>query len=105
MSDKNIQKYSQNELIKAVADASSVNTAMVKIVMNSYENVIFDILKNATSDKQNVSIKLFDGIYIDSAYMPSKKQKNNLTGKLIDVASKTKIKSRVTRGYEEKVNR
>lgn len=102
-SDKNVQKYSKNELIQAVADTSSVNVSVVKIVMKALEDVIMETLKGANFDK-DVSIKLFDGFYVDSTHISGKRKKNNLTGKLIDVSSKIKIKTRITRGYARKIN-
>lgn len=102
-SRKSVQKCSKDELIQAVAEISSVKMSVVKIVMKALEDVIILTLKNANFDK-DVSIKLFDGFYIDSTYIPNKQKKNNLTGKLIDVASKIKIKTRITRGYIGKIN-
>lgn len=101
--DRNVQKISRDRLIQAVADTSSVNVSMVEIVVKALENVIMSALKEANFDK-DVSIKLFEGFFIDSTYVPEKKQKNNLTGKIIDVASKIKVKARITRGYTEKIN-
>ena len=100
---RNIQKYSKDDLTQIVADTSSVNVSVVKIVMKALEDVIMETLKGANFDK-DVSIKLFDGFYIDSTYIPDKRKKNNLTGKLIDVSSKIKIKTRITRGYSGKIN-
>lgn len=102
-SNRNVQKYFKHELIQAVADISNVNTPMVKIVMEGLENVITQALKSASSDT-DVTIKLFEGFYIDSTYIPSKEKRNNLTGKLIHVSNKTKIKTRITKGYIEKIN-
>lgn len=101
--DKDIQKYSKDELIQAVADDSSVNILMVKIIINALENVIIKKLKETNADK-DVSIKLFNGFYVDSTYIPEKRKRNNLTGKLIDVSSKIKVKPKVTRRYMDKIN-
>mgnify|MGYP001078809167 CR=1 len=101
--DKNIEKYSKDELIKTVSDSSGVNVSMVEIVMNSLNDVIIDKLKSADSEK-DVSIRIFEGFYIDSVYIPQKTKKNNLTGRLIDVSSRLKIKPKITRGYAEKIN-
>ncbi len=102
-SDKDIRKYSKDELIQLVAKTSSVNVSIVKIVMKALENVIFSTLKNVSFD-EDVSIKIFKGLYIDGTYIPDKQIRNNLTGKLIDVTNKIKIKARITREYLEKIN-
>lgn len=101
--NRNVLKYSKNELIQAVTDTSSVNVSVVKIVMKALEDVVIETLKSTNFDK-DVSIKIFDGFYVDSTYIPAKKKKNNLTGKFIDVPSKIKIKTKITRGYTEKIN-
>lgn len=71
---KNVQKCSKDELIQAVAETSSVNISVVKIVMKALEDVITSTLKDANFDK-DVSIKLFDGFYVDSTYIPNKQKK------------------------------
>lgn len=101
--NRKIKKYSKDELIQAIADTSSVNVNVVKLTMQAFEDVITRGLKS-TSSEEDVSIKLFEGFYVDSSYVPGKKQTNNLTGKVINVADKIKIKPRITRRYLEKIN-
>ncbi len=102
--DKDTQKYQKDELIQDISENSCVNAPVVELVMEALEDVVISKLKTANFDK-DVSIKLFNGFYIDGIYIPNRRQKNNLTGKVIDVASKIRVKPRVTRGYTNIINK
>lgn len=103
-SKKNVKKISKDEIMKAVSDASCVSISMVQIILQTLDYVVQDALKDVNFDK-DVSIRLFDGVYIDGTYVPERTKKNNLTGKIIDIASKIKVKARITKGYLDKINR
>lgn len=92
---------SKKKLIKSIKTAHTRN--VIKSVYNSLENTIFDLL-SSTDKKQNVHIKLFEGISIEGKYIPEKTKKNNLTGKVGFVESKIKPKFNITRSYCEKLN-
>lgn len=103
-SNKNIKKISRNELVQFATNATpNLDISVINTVLDSVENTIFAIIKN-TNYNEDVSIKLFDGLYINSTYSPSERRKNNLTGEIIDTKSKIKVKSKITRTYETKVN-
>lgn len=101
--DRSVQKILKDKLIQMIANTSGENISTVENVLKSMENIVLTTLKEADNNK-DISIKIFDGFFIDSTYIPEKKQQNNLTGKIIDVASKIKVKARITRGYAEKIN-
>jgi len=100
---RNVQKISKDGLIQVVADTSGEKVATTENIFKAMENFILAALKKVDSNK-GVSIQLFDGFYVDGTYVPERKQKSNLTGQIIDVASKIKIKTRITGKYTEKVN-
>ncbi|MCI9545584.1 MAG: hypothetical protein HFH60_02670 [Lachnospiraceae bacterium] len=102
--NKNIKKISRNELVQFATNASSnLDASVINTVLDTVENTIFTMIKN-TDRNEIVSIKLFDGLYIHSIYSPSERKKNNLTGEMIDTKSKIKVKPKVTRAYETRVN-
>ena len=92
---------SKKKLIKSVK--TSHTKSVIKDVYNSLESVIFDLL-SSTDKKQDVCIKLFEGISVEGKYMPEKTKKNNLTGEIGFVESKIKPKFNITRSYCEKLN-
>ncbi len=92
---------SKKRLIKSIK--SSHTKATVKDIYNSLENVIFDSLRSVNK-KQDICIKLFEGISLDGKYVPEKTKKNNLTGEINSVESKIKPKFNITRSYCEKLN-
>jgi len=105
---KLIDKASDNKGIiskkKLIKSIRSLHTkAVIKDVYSTLENVIFDYLSSANK-KQDVCIKLFEGISLDGKYIPEKTKKNNLTGEIHTVESKIKPKFNITRSYCEKLN-
>lgn len=92
---------SKKKIIKLIR---SYHTKMViKDVYCILEDFIFESLSNVNR-KQNVCIKLFEGISLDGIFVSEKMKKNNLTGKTNLVESKIKPKFTITRTYCEKLN-
>ena len=92
---------SKKKLIKSIK--SSHTKSVIKDVYNMFEDVIFDTL-SSVDKKQNICIKLFEGISLDGKYEPEKTKKNNLTGETSFVGSRIKPKFNITRSYCEKLN-
>ena len=92
---------SKKKLIKSIRNAHT--KTVIKDVYNMLEDVIFDIV-SSVDKKQDVSIRLFEGISLDGKYIPEKTKKNNLTGEINFVGSKIKPKFNITRSYCEKLN-
>lgn len=92
---------SKKRLIKSIK--SSHTKIVIKEVYNMFENVIFDVL-SSVDKKQDVCIKLFEGISLDGKYVPEKTKKNNLTKEINLVGSKIKPKFNITRSYCDKLN-
>lgn len=100
VSDRN-GNVSKKKLIKSIKTSHTKN--VIKDVYGSLESTIFDLLSH-TDKKQDVCIKLFEGISVEGKYIPEKNKKNNLTGKVGFVESKIKPKFNITRSYCEKLN-
>jgi hypothetical protein len=92
---------SKKKLIKSIK--SSHTKSVIKDVYNIFEDVIFDTL-SSVDKKQNICIKLFEGISLDGKYEPEKTKQNNLTGEMSFVGSRIKPKFNITRSYCEKLN-
>ncbi len=92
---------SKKRLIKSIK--SSHTKTVIKDIYNMFENVIFDTL-SSVDKKQDVCIRLFEGISLDGKYIPEKTKKNNLTKETNLVGSKIKPKFNITRSYCDKLN-
>ena len=92
---------SKKRLIKSIKSSHTKN--VVKDIYNIFEDVVFETL-SSVDKKQNICIKLFEGISLDGKYEPEKTKKNNLTGETNFVGSKIKPKFNITRSYCEKLN-
>ena len=92
---------SKKKLIKSIRNSHT--KSVIKDIYNSLENIIFDSLYSVDK-KQDVCIRLFEGISLDGKYVSEKTKTNNLTGKVGFVESKIKPKFNITRSYCEKLN-
>ena len=92
---------SKKKLIKSIRNSHT--KTVIKEVYNMFENVIFDSL-SSVDKKQDVCIRLFEGISLDGKYIPEKTKKNNLTKEINLIGSKIKPKFNITRSYCEKLN-
>lgn len=93
----------KDKLIRDVAKQTVYNIADVKIIYNTLESTIFNLL-SSVDENEDVCIKLFEGITLDGKYVPEKTKQNNLTGETHFVESKIKPKFNITRSYCEKLN-
>ncbi len=101
--EKNKITYTKENLIKNIAEASGKNMGTVRAVYNELENIIAECLSSASIDT-DISIRLFEGITIDSTFIPEKTKVNNLTGQIITTTKKIKPKANITRNYCEKLS-
>ena len=92
---------SKKKLVKSIRNSHT--KTVIRSVYNLLENIIFDSL-SSVDKKQDVCIRLFEGISLDGVYIPEKTKKNNLTGEVNLVESKIKPKFNITRSYCEKLN-
>ena len=94
--------YTKDMLIKNIAEECNRNKSIVRTIYNAIENKIVEFLSSANPET-DVTIRLFEGISIDSEYIPEKTIMNNLTGKVMTSASKIKPKANITRYYCDKL--
>lgn len=98
----NVVKTKEN-LIKQIARQTNKGIYETRSFYNALEQTIFDTLYSV-DEKQNVCIKLFEGISLEGKYVPEKEKMNNLTGQMSFIESKIKPKFNITRYYIEKLN-
>lgn len=94
--------YTKDMIIKCIADRCDKDLKTVRAIYNTLEKNIAEYLSSADLDK-DISIRLFEGITIDSTFVPEKTKVNNLTGNVITSSSKIKPKANITRSYREKI--
>lgn len=92
---------SKKKLVKSIKNSHT--KTVVRDIYNMLEKVIFDAL-SSVDKKQDICIRLFEGISLDGKYASEKTKKNNLTGEIGFVESKIKPKFNITRSYCEKLN-
>lgn len=92
---------SKKRLIRSIRN-SHTKTA-IKNIYSTLENIVFESL-HSVDKKNDICIKLFEGISIDGKYVPEKTKKNNFTGEIDIVESRIKPKFNVTRSYCDKLN-
>ena len=96
-------KITKEKLIKNIAKKTNKSINDTRIFYNELENIIFELLCS-TNEKQDICIKLFEGISLEGKYAPEKLKQNNLTGQVSLVEKKIKPKFNITRSYREKLN-
>lgn len=92
---------SKKKLVKSIRNSHT--KTVIRSVYNLLEDIIFGSL-SSVDKKQDVCIRLFEGISLDGTYIPEKTKKNNLTDEVTLVESKIKPKFNITRSYCEKLN-
>ena len=92
---------SKKKLVKSIKSCHT--KSVIKDIYNLLENAIFNTL-SLVDKKQDVCMRLFEGISLDGTYASEKSKKNNLTGEVGIVESKIKPKFSITRSYCEKLN-
>lgn len=100
--DKTKHTYTKDMLIRSIADVCHKDIGTIRIFYNALEENVAKILSSATSDN-DISIRLFEGITLDSTFIPEKTKVNNLTGNVITSSSKIKPKANITRSYRSKL--
>lgn len=100
--EKNKITYTKDKLIKKIAENCNRDIHTVRTIYNMLENMMTELLSAATPNT-DISIRLFEGITLDSTFVPEKTKINNLTGKVITATSKIKPKANITRNYRDKL--
>ena len=91
----------KENLIERIANKEGMNTAAVRKIFKSAEDIIFACL-SSTTPSENTIIKLLDGLSLECSYIPETKIHTYK-----DITCKPKIwaKAKITRHYNRKLNR
>lgn len=100
--EKNKTTYTKDMIIKNIANECGKEIKYVKEIYNALESEIERLLSKANSDT-DISLRLFEGISINSTFVPEQTKINNLTGEMLTSSSKIKPKANITRHYCEKI--
>lgn len=100
--EKNKVTYTKDKLIRKITENCNRDIHTVRTIYNSLEDMIAELLSSASPDT-DISVRLFEGITLDSTFIPEKTKINNLTGKVITTISKIKPKANITRNYRDKL--
>lgn len=92
----------RDKMIKKIAAKTGRNVETIRKFYNALEETLFETLSSANKDT-DVTVKLCEGIMIDSKFIPEEDRFNNLVGKIIKTKEKIKCKATVTRTYSEKL--
>lgn len=98
------QVITKREVIRSLAEEFNMTVETVGSIYDSLENRIRLMLGSANEDT-NIEIHLFDGVKLESKFLPSKEKLNNLTGKTQMVDKRIKAKASLSRRYLENLNR
>ena len=104
MKDNNKAKttYTKDMLVKRIASECGESSKTVRDIYNAIEEDVAKLLSCA-NENTDISIRLFEGITLDSTFLPEKEKLNNLTGETIMTLKKIKPKAHITRNYCEKI--
>ena len=100
--DKIKKTYTKDMLIRSIAEKCNKDINTVRTIYHTLEETITKLLSSA-NENTDITIRLFEGISIDSTFIPEKTKLNNLTGKVITSKSKIKPKANITRNYRDKL--
>jgi len=100
--EKTKNTYTKDMLIRNISDECNKDLNTVRTIYNTLEKTITRLLSTANPNT-DITIRLFEGITLDSEFVPEKTRVNNLTGKVITSTSKIKPKANITRSYREKL--
>ena len=99
---KETVKVSRDKVIELVAKMEHTTTDNIGSVFDSIEEVMITAL-SGVNENRDVLVKLFNGISVRGTYLPERLKKNNLTGKIIKVASNIKLKPAITKTFSDKI--
>lgn len=102
--DRNAEKIRPENLVEQIADKTYISPEAVAAILGAVEDVVIDKISSASANK-DISVKLFDGFFIEGKYQKAKKTENNLTGESIEIPEKINIRGRFTRVFKEKINK
>jgi nucleoid DNA-binding protein len=93
----------KKQLIKDMSNRMDVALDSMTQTCNVLENYIIENLSTAT-ENENVEIKLFSGISLESEYKASHTIRNPQNGERVNVPEKILVKANVTKTFNRNIN-
>lgn len=100
----NKETITKEQLIRFIAEEYDLNLKTTRQIYSSLENKIKYLLSGANPTKE-ITVKLFEGITLNSRYIPAKEKIDNLTGNKMMINSRLGVKANVSRRFIEKLNK
>jgi nucleoid DNA-binding protein len=97
-----IRTFTRDDLLNMISNETGVSQNFARSIYDTMEEKIRFMLSQA-NEREDVKLKLFEGIALECKFIPEKVWKNNLTGEIITAKSKRKIKGKVTKNYCDKL--
>lgn len=94
----------KNMLVEDIAESTGYDQDIVSSIYKGLEDAVFRVLSSADR-RTDMSIKLFEGVALNSEFMPSKKKINNLTGEMIKTLPKIRARAHITESYGKKLTK
>lgn len=102
--DRNVEKVRPENLVEQIANKTYISPEAVSAILGAVEDVVIDKI-SSVSENKDISVKLFDGFFIEGKYQEAKETENNLTGESIEIPEKINIRGRFTRAFKEKISK
>ena len=102
--DRNVEKVRPENLVEQIANKTYISPEAVAVILGAVEDVVIDKISSASKDT-DVSVKLFDGFFIEGKYQEANEAENNLTGETIELPERINIRGRFTRAFKEKISK
>ena len=100
--DRIIRTFTRDDLLNMISNETGVSQNFARSIYDTMEEKIRFMLSQA-NEREDVKLKLFEGIALECKFIPEKVRKNNLTGEIITAKSKRKVKGKITKNYLEKL--
>ena len=100
--DRIIRTFTRDDLLNMISNETGVSQNFARSIYDTMEEKIRFMLSQA-NEREDVKLKLFEGIALECKFIPEKVRKNNLTGEMITAKSKRKVKGKITKNYLEKL--
>ena len=94
--------YKQKEFIKLVAEESGYYQNAIKDIFDGVEAVL-ERLMSESNDKEQLEVKLFEGLTVGTKYYPAKKAMNPKTGQRITTDAHIYPVAKYTQAYQKKI--
>lgn len=102
--EKSVEKYTKEKLIRQVAQICERDLKTIHKIYDALEEVVASNLATANEEK-DVQVRLFEGISINSTFLPERSYTNYFVGEEMKAKEKIKVKANITRRYSENLTK